>query len=68
VGVFPPGDIDGDCDVDLADHELFYGCMGGPGVTDPPQGCDPEDFAAADLDDDEDVDARDFAVLQSLLP
>jgi hypothetical protein len=68
VDVFPLGDIDGDCDVDLADHELFYGCMGGPGVTDPPQGCDPEDFAAADLDDDEDVDARDFSVLQSLLP
>jgi hypothetical protein len=64
VGVFPPGDIDGDCDVDLADHELFYGCMGGPGVTDPPKGCDLIHFSRADFEIDDDVDLGDFTRLQ----
>ncbi len=56
----PPGDIDGD--VDLSDFSLFAICMGGPGVTTPPPGCDPTDFERADIqDDDGDVDEPDYA-------
>jgi hypothetical protein len=38
--------------------------MGGPNVTDPSPGCDPVDFANADLDGDSDVDLMDFAAFQ----
>ncbi|RJP38134.1 MAG: hypothetical protein C4547_04915 [Phycisphaerales bacterium] len=59
VGVPTPGDLDGDCDVDLDDYKRVAPCIGGPGVEVPPQGCDPDDFAAADLDLDRDVDIAD---------
>jgi len=61
VGVPTPGDLDGDCDVDLDDYRRFAPCIGGPGVDVPPQGCDPDDFAAADADGDRDVDIADAA-------
>jgi hypothetical protein len=38
--------------------------MGGPGVTDPPQGCDPIHFSRADFEIDDDVDLGDFTRLQ----
>ena len=60
-----PADLDGDCDVDLADYALFANCLAGPDVSEPPVGCDPDDFAQADLDDDNDVDLEDFAAFQA---
>ncbi len=60
-----PGDIDNDGDADLDDFALFAGCMGGPGMTTPPPGCDPADFKRADLQgNDGDVDLNDHALLQ----
>ena len=60
-----PGDIDDDGDADLLDFALFADCMGGPGVTTPPPGCDPVDFKRADLQgNDGDVDLNDHARLQ----
>jgi hypothetical protein len=56
------GDLDTDGDVDLDDMELFYSCMGGPGLPNP--GCDSEVFARGDIDDDEDIDLGDFALFQ----
>ncbi|RJP41446.1 MAG: hypothetical protein C4547_01715 [Phycisphaerales bacterium] len=66
LGLFPPGDFDGDCDVDLDDYRRWAPCMAGPNVTEPPQGCDPEDFAGADLDGDRDVDLADFDSLATV--
>mgnify|MGYP005848809743 CR=1 FL=1 len=56
------GCIDLDCDVDADDFLLFQTCLGGPGVTTPPPGCDPGHFARADTDGDGDVDLADLAV------
>jgi hypothetical protein len=67
VGPPVPGDVDRDCDVDLDDHELFYGCLAGPGVSEPPQGCSPEQFTRSDLDLDDDVDLGDFLSFQQHL-
>lgn len=63
--VFPPfirSDLDGDCDVDLDDFNLFQGCAVGPAmaVADPQCG-------QADLDGDQDVDMSDFARFQRCL-
>ncbi|MCK4661035.1 MAG: hypothetical protein KAV82_16060 [Phycisphaerae bacterium] len=57
----PPGDFDGDGDVDLADLANFVGCMTGPdnGPVDPPA-CNTFDF-----DWDNDVDTDDFGGFQS---
>ncbi|RJP38128.1 MAG: hypothetical protein C4547_04885 [Phycisphaerales bacterium] len=63
VGVPRPGDLDGDCDIDLDDYKRVAPCIGGPSVETPPQGCHPDDFAAADLDGDLDVDVRDVGAL-----
>jgi len=60
-----PADFDLDCDVDYADFVVFSGCMAGPGITVPPPGCDPGDFAQADFDGDGDVDLSDFAFFQT---
>lgn len=65
LGAPRPGDLDGDGDVDIDDFVLFAPSMGGPGVTDPPPGCDPSVFDAADLDGDGDVDFKDFGAFQS---
>ncbi len=58
------GDLDADVDVDLADYNLFWACLSGPGVSTPPGGCTVEMFALADLDKDNDVDLDDFQGLQ----
>ena len=58
-----PGDINGDEVVDVGDHAVFVACMGGPGVEEPPDGCDEIDFRYADLDFDYDVDIKDFTLL-----
>ena len=56
-------DLDLDGDIDLRDFAVFAGCLAGPDVTTPPQGCDPVNFDRADLDCDSDVDMRDFSML-----
>ena len=55
----PPGDCDGDLDVDLDDYITFNGCLGGPDSDHGGGACD-----CADLDGDEDVDLSDFAGFQ----
>jgi glucosylceramidase len=67
TGGTPPGDLDGDGDVDLDDHEVFAHCLGGPQVASPPSNCADTAFSASDLDSDGDVDAGDFARFQPLL-
>ncbi|UCG31594.1 MAG: hypothetical protein JSU68_07990 [Phycisphaerales bacterium] len=57
----PPGDLDGDLDVDLNDFATFAVCFGGATVTIPPPGCSPASFAGSDLDGDGDVDLSDFS-------
>jgi hypothetical protein len=59
---FELGDINGDRVVDLDDHELFAGCVGGPEAQSPPEGCAPADFVNSDLDGDRDADVKDFTV------
>ena len=66
VPVLAPGDLDGDGDVDPADGALLVGCLGGINVSAPPAGCTAEHFAAADLDQDADVDYADFGRFQTL--
>ena len=53
------GDIDDDCDVDLADFLAFQACFTGPGETVGP------DCRCADFDGDEDVDLLDFFAFQT---
>jgi len=60
-----PGDIDNDNDVDVDDYALFQGCLAGPGVSDPPPGCDATDFVESDLGGDNDVDLADFEEFQA---
>ncbi len=61
VCVAPPaGDMNGNCHVALHDFSAFSLCLSVPGNTTPPAGCDPGQFALADLDGDDDVDAADF--------
>ncbi len=55
-----PGDLDGDGDVDSDDYTTFSACFSGPGVTIPPPGCHPTNFANADLDGELDVDCDDW--------
>jgi hypothetical protein len=64
-------DMDGDCDVDEDDLELFIACAAGPDVPYAPSiptGCtlslDGSNRLKADIDADDDVDVVDFAVLQ----
>ena len=59
---YPPGDLDSDDDVDLADFGAWVGCLLGP---DEPTGTG---CACADLDLDNDVDLADYAEFQSVLP
>jgi len=57
----PPGDLDGDGDVDLSDFTVFQLCFGGsnnPPAPTCPAGAD------ADLDGDGDVDLADFLIFQ----
>ncbi len=61
------GDIDCDGEVTSADAQTFSTQLSGPGVTAPPAGATPEAFCKADLDDDGDVDLRDFGTLLASL-
>ena len=54
-----PGDMDGDCEVDLADLLSFAACGTGPVLGPPSQGCE-----VADFDGDGDVDQSDFGIFQ----
>ena len=45
--------------------DFFIECMAGPGITEPPPGCDPAEFAASDKDGDGDVDIKDFDLFQA---
>lgn len=56
----PPGDLNGDSSVNLQDFQMIADCLGGPGQAAPPEGCNPADAQLADLDDDGDVDLRDY--------
>jgi len=58
-----PGDIDGDGAVAVTDLAPLAECLAGPDVFTPPPGCDPIEFARADLDEDGDVDLADVAKL-----
>lgn len=61
------GDLDGDGDVDTADHAAFALCLGGPQVADAgATACSPQNFIDADFDGDGDVDLADGAVLQQV--
>jgi len=51
----PPGDFNGDGDVDLDDFGLFQACLSGPGSITNDPACDP-----AKIDADEDVDYVDL--------
>ncbi len=51
-------DLDGDCDVDDADFNLFAACLSGPTVPSD-VGCESSDF-----DEDNDVDQSDFGIFQ----
>ena len=56
--VVGPGDMDGDLDIDADDADLHALCMFGPDLPSP-GGCE-----LANLDDDDDADVHDLAVLQ----
>jgi len=60
VGAPQPGDLNGDCQINSDDVAAFMSCFSGPSVPYAP-GC-----AAADLDQDNDVDQDDFGILQRL--
>ncbi|HRX84671.1 MAG TPA: glycoside hydrolase family 30 beta sandwich domain-containing protein [Phycisphaerae bacterium] len=64
AGGSPPGDLDGDGDVDVADAAIFANCMAGPQVFAAPGGCLATDFTNCDFDGDGDVDLADFEVFQ----
>ncbi len=55
-----PADMDGDGDLDIFDWREFATCMTGPGPATLPRGC-----GLADAESDNDVDLRDFLVLQA---
>ena len=54
-------DLNDDGVVDLDDFQMYHYCLAGPDFTFLPTGCFEEEFAAADLDEDNDVDTFDFA-------
>ena len=52
--------FDGDCDVDVADVEVFATCVSGPGIEhNGAPAC-----LTADFDNDDDVDLTDFGIFQ----
>ncbi len=56
------GDVNGDGEVNLEDHVVFFECLTGPGGG-VPGGCH-----RADANDDDDVDLDDFTSLQTAMP
>ncbi len=65
ITLMVPGDLDGDGQVGLTDHEILSACLAGPEETLLPVGCASSEFSAADVDGDGDVDLRDFAAFQA---
>ncbi len=65
----PPGDFDGDGEVDLDDFTRFTQCLAGPEATpDPPDPISVEHcLGAFDFDEDTDVDLTDFGTFQEVL-
>jgi lysophospholipase L1-like esterase len=61
----PDGDLNQDTVVDADDFAIFAGCMAGPQVQQPPDGCDPAAFNRADVNGDYDVDVGDFYWMQA---
>ncbi len=64
IKVVLQGDLDRNGRIDLADHKVLRACLVGPGASSPPKGCSAEQFEAADMDGDGDVDFKDFATFQ----
>jgi plastocyanin len=64
IRVTVPGDFNGDLNVDLEDYAQLADCLGGPDQTIPPTGCPALEFNRVEMDDDGDVDLRDFAAFQ----
>jgi len=62
-----PADLDEDCAVNLVDYGLMVGCLMGPDAGIPTLICPSDLRAAADLDDDNDIDLADAADLFTLL-
>lgn len=58
----PPGDCDGDLDVDQEDFGFFQACLSGAGVIQDDPNC-----ASALLDEDDDVDLDDFGIFQACI-
>lgn len=56
-----PGDLDGNTVVGKADFAIFRRCLSGVGTDSPPGGCESDEYTVADLDEDGDVDLRDFS-------
>lgn len=59
-----PVDYNCDGDVGLEDRQAFELCTTGPRIAVIPPGCTYQQFHAADLDDDNDVDQEDFGLFQ----
>ncbi len=59
-------DADFNCDehVDANDVQVMADCETGPAIPGPPPGCTPQQFAAADYDNDGDVDMDDYGRFQ----
>ncbi len=64
IRVTVPGDFNGDLFADLDDYAEIAGCVGGPDEATPPSGCSLLAFDRVEMDDDRDVDLRDFAAFQ----
>lgn len=64
----PPGDVDGDGDVDGLDGICQAECLAGPANPGAPPTCIGDHFAFSDLDADGDADLADAADLMRLLP
>ena len=65
IGTPDPSDLDNNGYVDLGDFAMMFGCLGGPKVTVPPQGCSSDLFVDSDINADGVVDLLDVAVLQA---
>ena len=67
VTVVLRGDLDLNGVVDVADQIVFNACMSGPDDSAATPECSSAEAAAADIDDDGDVDLRDYAEFQRAL-
>lgn len=59
-------DFDFDGDIELDDAAVFFDCTVGADINTVPPGCTTLQFADSDLDNDGDVDAHDFAIVQQI--